>query len=119
MALLTSTRCYWHIGEVPLENINEAAETEQILQRADELRVPRRVGVGLEIGPLSGDQRFAPIRQNENELQTAAHARVTEDLQRLSLERVMRARDNHSLRKLLTVGSVWWLPSTRFRTNSF
>src|ERR1019366_3693084 len=37
--------------------------------------------------------------------------RVPEDLQRLSLKRVMRAGDGHSLREVLTVGSVWWFTS--------
>jgi hypothetical protein len=26
---------------------------------------------------------------------------------------MMRAGDGHSLREVLTVGSVWWFPSTR------
>jgi hypothetical protein len=66
----------------------------------------------MEICPLGGDQRLAPVRQNENELQTAVHPRVPEDLQRLSLERMMRAGDSHTLREVPVVGSVWWLPST-------
>ena len=100
--------------ELEQESIDQAAEAQQILQGADELRVLRRAGVGFEIRPFRGDQRLAAVRQNENELQTAAQVRVPEDLQRPSFEGVMRAGDDHSLREVLTVGSVWWFPSITF-----
>ena len=84
-----------------------------MLQRADELAARRRAGCGSQVRPFCGDERLASVRQNENELQATAHARVPEHLQGLSLEGVMRAGDHHWLREVLTVGSVWWFPSTR------
>ena len=72
--------------------------------------------MALKVRPFGGDQRLASVRQNENELQATAHARVPEDLQRLSFEWVMRAGDDHSLREVLTVGSVWWFPLIPFHT---
>jgi hypothetical protein len=93
------------------ERVNEAAEAEQILQRADELKVLRRTGDGFEIRPFGRDERLASVRQNEHELQAAGHASLPQDLQRLSLKRVMRAGDGHSLREVLMVGSVWRFPS--------
>jgi len=77
------------------------------------LRILGKAGDGVEVCPLGRDQRLTSIRQNENELQAAAHARVPEDLQRLSFERVMPARDGHSFREVLMVGSVWWFPLTK------
>ena len=95
------------------ESIHQAAEAKQVLQRADEVKILwRACGDNLEVCPFGGDQRLASVRQNENELQAALHVCVPEDLQRLSLERVMRAGDGHPLREVLTVGSVWWFPST-------
>ena len=66
----------------------------------------------LEVRPIGRDQRLTSVRQNENELQAAAHARLPEDLQRLSFEGVMRTRDGHPFRKVLMMGSVSWFPST-------
>jgi hypothetical protein len=107
MALLVSTRCYWHIGRTAQESIDEAAEAEQVFQRADERKVLRRDGGRVEVRPLGGDQRLTPVRQNEDELQAGRHARLSEHLQGLPLEWVMWAGDSHSLREVLMVGSVW------------
>jgi hypothetical protein len=112
MALLVCTRCYWCIGSAAQESIDETAKTHQIIQRTDERRILWRGGTGLEVRPVGGDQRFTSVRQNEDELQAARHARLAENLKRLSLEGVMRAGDGHALWKVLTVGSVWCFPST-------
>jgi len=77
----------------------------------------RRAGSGLEIRPFGGDQRLTSVRQNDNELQAVAHVRVTEDLQRLSFEGVMRASDGHPFWKVPMMGSVWQVPSTMSITN--
>jgi putative NADH-flavin reductase len=111
MALLVCTRCYWHIGSAAQERIDEIAKTQQVIQRTDERRILWCGGSGLEVRPIGGDQRLTSVRQNEDELQAAGHARLAEYLQRLSLEGVMRAGDRHALRKVLTVGSVWCFPS--------
>jgi ribosome-binding protein aMBF1 (putative translation factor) len=38
MALLVCPRCYWHIGAAAQESIDEAAKTEQVIERADQRR---------------------------------------------------------------------------------
>jgi hypothetical protein len=116
MALLVCTRCYRQIGAAAQERVNEAAEAKQILQRAGQLGVRCRRCRGFEVRPFGGNQRLTSVRQNEHELQAAGHASVPEDFQRLPFERMMRAGDGRSLRELLTVGSVWWFPSTTSTT---
>jgi hypothetical protein len=111
MALLVCTRCYWHVGGTPKEGIHKVAGPEQIFKRPDELRSLRSTGG--EVRPLRRDQRLTSVRQNENELQAAAHARLPEHLQRLPLERVMQTRDGYPFRKVLMVGSVWRFPLTK------
>ena len=103
------------MGGAAEESIDQVAETEQVFLRAGEGRILGRVGGGVEVRPFRRDERLTSVRQNENELQAAAHARVAEHLQSPSLERVMQACDGHPFRKVLMVGSVWWLPSTTFR----
>jgi hypothetical protein len=118
MVLLVRTRCYWYIGSAAQECIDETAKTQQVIQRADERRILRRARSSLEVRPIGGDQRLTSVRQNEDELQAAGHARLAEDLQRLSLEGMMRTGDRYPFRKVLTVGSVWCFPSTGFRTTN-
>jgi hypothetical protein len=111
MALLACPRSYRQVGGAAQERIGQTAKTQEVIQRADELRALRRRRI-FEVGPIGGDQRFASIRQNENELQSIGHACLSEDLQRLSFERVMRPDDGHSFREVLMMGSVWWFPLT-------
>ena len=59
----------------------------------------------------AGISDLLPSGRMRTNCKPAAHARLTEHLQRLSLERVMRTRDGHPFRKVLMVGSVWWFPS--------
>jgi len=109
MALLT--RYYWHIGGAAQESVGETSGAEQVVQRGDGRGLRWRAGDGVEVSPVGGDQRLTSVRQNEHELQAAAHARVSQQLQGLSLEGVMRAGDGHSLREVPMAGSVWWFPS--------
>ena len=106
MTLLLWTRCYWQIGGAAQESIGQAAKTQEVIQRADQRRGLRKAGRSLEVGPVGGNQRLTSVRQNEDELQAAAHARVSEHLQSPPLERVMRTRDGRPFRKVLMVGSV-------------
>jgi hypothetical protein len=55
MTLLLWTRCYWQIGGVAQESIDQAAETEQVFLRAGEGKVLRRVGGGVEVRPFRRD----------------------------------------------------------------
>ena len=118
MALLVCTRCYRQIGAAAQESVDEASETKQIFQRADDLEARWRACRGFEVRPFSGNQRLTSVWENQHKLQAAGHASVPEDFQRLPFERMMRAGDGRSLRELLTVGSVWWFPSTTSITTS-
>ena len=106
MALLACPRYYWQLGRAAQKSINEVAKTQQVIQPADEQRSLRRACSGLEIGPCGGDQRLAAVRQNEHELQAGGHADLPKDLQRLSMERMMRARDGHAFGEVSVMGSV-------------
>jgi hypothetical protein len=112
MALLRCPRCYRHIGGTAQQGIDEVAQTQQIIERADEFRSLRRAGGSVEVGPIGGDQRLTAVRQNEHELQAARHVGLPKDLKRLSLEWMMRTRDGYAFGEVLMVGSVWWFPST-------
>ena len=52
-------------------------------------------------------------------MQAGGHADLPKDLQRLSMERMMRTGDGHAFGNELMMGSLSWFPSTRFRTNCF
>jgi hypothetical protein len=110
MALLVLRRYQRRISHAAQESIDELTETKQILARADPFAI-RWIGRSVKVRPIGGDQRFTSVRQNENELQAAGHARVPEDFQTLSFEGMMRARDRHPPWKVLKMGSVGRFPS--------
>jgi hypothetical protein len=119
MALLACLRSYWQVGGAAQKSIGKAAQAEQVIERANEKRSLRRAGGSLEIRPVGGDQRLTAVWQDKHELQAGGHAGLPQNLQRLSMKRMMRTRDGHTFGKELMLGSVWWFPSTRFRTNCF
>jgi hypothetical protein len=112
MALLACLRSYWQVGGAAQESIGKAAKTKQVIERTDQQTSLWRAGGGLEIGPVGGDQRLTAVWQNENKLQAGGHAGLSQDLQKLSMERMMRTRDGHTFREDLMLGSVWWFPLT-------
>jgi hypothetical protein len=75
MALLGCPRCYRQSGSAVQERIDEVTKAQQVIHRA-ELRILWLARSSLEVRPIRGDQRFTSVRQNENELRTAGHARV-------------------------------------------
>ena len=105
MALLACLRSYWQVGAAQ-ESIGKTAKTEQVIERADEQRSLWCAGGSLEIRPVGRDQRLTAVWQDEHELQAGGHAGLPQDLQRLSMERMMRTRDGHTFWKVLMVGSV-------------
>jgi hypothetical protein len=68
MALLACSRSYWQVSVATQESIDKAAKTQEVIQGAHKLRILGCAGRMFEVGPIRRDQRFAPIRQNENEL---------------------------------------------------
>ena len=117
MALLACPRYYLQASGSTQESTREISKTQQVLERADQLRKLRRAGGILKIGPVGGYPRLAAIRQNEHDLQTALHAHLSKDLQRLSLKRVMWTRYGDAFGKLLMMGIVSWCPSIRTPTD--
>jgi hypothetical protein len=112
MALLACLRSYWQVGGAAQESIGKAAKAEHVIERADEQTSLWRAGGGLEIRPVGGDQRLTAVWQHKHELQAGGHAGLPQNLQRLSMERMMRTCDGHAFGKELMLGSVWWFPST-------
>jgi len=111
MALLACLRSYWQVRGATQESIDQTAKTQEVIEGGQKLRSLWCAGRMFEVGPIRGDQRFATVRQNENELQSGWHACLSEDLQRLSLERVMRTRDGYAFGQVLMMGSVSCVPS--------
>jgi len=112
MALLACSRSYWQADSATQESIGEIAKPQEFVERADELRGLCFAGGILRVRPGSRDQRLTAVRQNEYELQAGWHAHLSEDLQRLALERVMWTRDDDAFGEVLMVGSVSCCPST-------
>jgi hypothetical protein len=56
MALLACPRSYWQVDGAAQESIGKAAKAEEVIQRADQLRILRWAGRIFEGGPFSGDQ---------------------------------------------------------------
>jgi hypothetical protein len=68
MALLACPRCYRHIGSTALESIDQTANTQQVIKRADERkRLWRAVG-GLVVRPVGGNQGLTAVWEDEHEL---------------------------------------------------
>jgi hypothetical protein len=95
------------------ETIGEVAQSQEVAERADQLRRFGRAGGFLKIRPVSGDARLTAVRQEEHELQAGAHAHLSEDLQRLAFEGMMQTRDSDAFGEVLMMGSLSYAPSTR------
>ena len=119
MALLACLRSYWQVGVAVQESIGKIATAEQVIERADEQRSLWRAGGSLEIRPVGGDQRLTAVWQDKHELQAGGHAGLPKDLQRLSMERMMRTSDGDAFGKVLRMGSVWWCSSMKLITGGW
>jgi hypothetical protein len=77
-------------------------------------RVPGITAGYVEIGPASGDQSARTVGQDQHQLDFATTAPPAQNLQRLSLERVLRPDNRYPIRIAVEVmvGSVSTLPST-------
>ena len=101
------------------ETIGEVAQSQEVAERADQLRRFGRAGGFLKIRPVSGDPRLTAVGQEEHELQAGAHAHLSEDLQRLAFKGMMQTRDRDAFGEVLMMGSLSYAPSIRSRTPSF
>ena len=89
-----------------------------MLLRAQQFHGWWRRGRIAEVRPFSGNEGLTSIRQDEYKLQAGGHSRLTENFQRLSLERMMRASDGDAFGKVLMMGSVWWCSSIESTTTN-
>jgi hypothetical protein len=106
------------------ESLDEEAGVKQLGQRA-QARERRHAGAGiivrclfrgaLQIGPFRRDQRTAAVGQDQEQVQAVVTMRPPQQLQGLSLEGVVGAKNGDRRRKTVEVGSVSYGPSTPFR----
>ena len=101
------------------ESIGEVAESQEVPERADQLRRFGCAGGFLKIRPVSCDPRLTAVGQEEHELQAGAHVNLSEDRQRLAFEGMMRTRDSDAFGEVLMMGSVSYAPLTPFHTANF
>jgi hypothetical protein len=94
------------------ESIGEVAESQEVPERADQLRRLGRAGGFLKIGPVSGDARLTAIGQEDYELQAGAHTHLSEYRQRVAFERMMRTRDSDAFGEVVMMGSLSYAPLT-------
>jgi len=66
-----------------------------------------------QIGPIGRDQRLTAIGQDQNEMQSTLTMHPLHNVQGSAIERMASPDNGDLLRKVLMMGSVWWLPSTR------
>ena len=65
---------------------------------------------GMEICPVSRDQRATPIWQDKDKIQTTLPMCMAEDVQGFAFEWVMWTGDGHLCGEVPEMGSVWWFP---------
>jgi hypothetical protein len=112
MALLACSRSYWQ-GGAAQESISEVAKSQEVRERADQLRRVSCAGGFLKIRPVSRDPRLTAVGQKEHEVQAGAHAHLSQDLQTLACEGMVRTRDRDAFGEVLMMGSVSYAPSTK------
>ena len=102
-------------NEAAEESVYEGTRVKQVFQsaegcgslcRANLLRLSRRG----KICPVHRDQRFTAIGQDQNEMQSTSAMNRSKNVERPAFERMASTDDGNSLRKVLLMGSVSWLP---------
>jgi len=116
--------CDWGVAvlavgrsEAAKESIHDGAGVKQVFERAEGCRRRCRGGLGRggQIGPIGGDQRFTAIRQDQNEMQSAMTMDIPKNSERLAFERMAGTDNGDSRGEVVMMGSVSYVPSTRFR----
>jgi len=107
------------------KSVHDLAQVKQIAEPAEIVgtiagivcrRSPRLLG--LPIGPVGRDQRAATVWQDHENQEGAAPPDAADYGQRLAFEGVALASDGHRIWNITVMGSLWPLPSTRFRTRT-
>jgi len=115
----------WRRLSVPAqESVDDLAKPQQIIKLAErgcvvDIGIARgSVGVGIApVGPRSGNERSAAVRQDNEDEQDATPLDAAYHRQRLPLERMAFAGDDHPTRNIPEMGSLPYLPSTRSARN--
>jgi hypothetical protein len=110
----------WRRLSVPAqESVDDLAKPQQIIKLAErgcvvDIGIARgSVGVGIApVGPRSGNERSAAVRQDNEDEQDATPLDAAYHRQRLPLERMAFAGDDHPTRNIPEMGSLPYLPST-------
>jgi hypothetical protein len=106
------------LGRSAQESVDDLAKLEQITKPAergcavDIVIAPRCVAIA-PVGPRSGNERSAAVRQDDEHKQHAASLDAADHRQRLALERVALASDGYLSWNIAEMGSLSTLPSTR------
>jgi hypothetical protein len=101
-----------------LAQVKQIPESAQIVVAIADIlrrRSPRRLRA--PIGPLSGNERPAAVRQDHENEKDAPPPDAADRGQRLAFEGVALAGDRYRIRNITTMGSLWLLPSTRSATH--
>jgi hypothetical protein len=93
------------------QRVQDSARRQQILKRSQRAR-PGRFDRALQIGPRRRHHQVAAVRQDQDQLQSAAAAHPPHQLKRAALPRMTRPHDPHGCREAVEVGSVSCLPLT-------
>ena len=100
--------------------MKQIPESTQIVVAIADILRRRSVGLlGAPIGPLSGNERPAAVRQDHENEKDAAPSDAADRRQRLAFENVTLAGDRYRVWKITAMGSLWPLPSGAFRMPSF
>jgi hypothetical protein len=106
-----------------VESVDELAQVEQIAEPAEIVgttRIVRRRSpdvLGVPIGPVGRNQRAATVWQDHQNEEDAAPPKAADNGQRLAFEGVALASDGYRIWNVTVMGSLWPLPSIRFRTS--
>jgi hypothetical protein len=102
-----------------VESVDDLAQVEQIAESAEIVAtitgIVRRRSLGLlyaPVGPVGWNERSAAVRQDHKNEEDAAPPDATDHGERLAFEGVALADDDHRVRNITVMGSLWPLPST-------
>jgi hypothetical protein len=55
MALLARSRCYWQASRAAQEGIGQTTQTEEVIERADQIGAVGSLDRSFEVGPIGRD----------------------------------------------------------------
>ena len=109
---------YSLVTEPVKQSVHDGADSKQVADRTECLRLLALLGPRFQVGPGSRDQALAAVRQDQEKVERAVAAHPSQQWQLPALERVVGTEDPDGRRKVLEVGSVSCFPSRRFRMTS-